>query len=67
MSAPGKPGLLHKVSKPFEEPGNVPGRCRTHQIAECLPPACAPDPEETCRQAASREYTQRRKRDNVRC
>ncbi len=47
MSVPGKPGWLHKVNKPFAEPGSVPGRCHTHQNAECLPPACAPGPEET--------------------
>lgn len=49
-SAPGKPGWLHKVNKLFSETGSDPGQCHTHQTEECLPPACALDPEETCAQ-----------------
>lgn len=44
MFVPGKPGWLRKVNKPFAEPDNVLGRCRTHQNGECLLPTCAPNP-----------------------
>lgn len=64
MSVPGKPGWLHKVNKPFAEPDNVLGQCRTHQNGECLPPICAPDPGETYRQPVSRKHTQRKRHDN---
>lgn len=64
MSAPGKPGWLHKANKPSAEPDNVLGRCRTRRNAECPPPACAPGPGETYSQPVSRRYAQRRRHDN---
>lgn len=64
MSALGMPGWLHKVSKPSAELGSDPGRCHTRRIAEYLPPACAPGPEETYRPYVRRKYTQRSTHSN---